>query len=294
MGNIRKKEEIVKERMELVREYQTLQSRTDPEAKKRLDGLEARARETEQELALLNKASLPRKTVGVIVGAAAAMLIVLVAWLVLIPKQQVVRMTLASIMVPAAPVAVRTPVTPAESTTPGPVVPAVSGVSGVPEIAIVEKGEGIEHVIICQLLIRLVDDPKQKLVFVNDKGKKVDLSYKGDLNDEKTIRKWAGETADIIAVLCGYVDHKTGNEIRVKAPGIVAYVLIIGDEGELKGVKECPGKDGQFQTTPETTKFQQLAKSDGEAKFKCCVGVEVEGGIQPYEYFWTPQMVGEG
>lgn len=187
--------------------------------------------------------------------------------------------------VPVAPAPTPTPTVP-----PAPPVPAAPTTKvvvkevapGVPESAIPQAGDGVERIFQRQL------DPTQKLVFLNDKGEKVDLSFVGDAADKLAVKDWKGQTANKIAVLHGYFDPKTGNEVRIRAPGIVAYVLVTEDD-KLAGVKECrKNPEGKFGV-PEYTRLQETAKSYAAAQFKG----SVDGGIQSYEYLWTPQMKSE-
>lgn len=186
--------------------------------------------------------------------------------------------------VPVAPAPTPTPTVP-----PAPPVPAAPTTKvvvkevalGIPESAIPQAGDGVERIFQRQL------DPTQKLVFLNDKGEKVDLSFVGDAADKLAVKDWKGQTANKIAVLHGYFDPKTGNEVRIRAPGIVAYVLVTEDD-KLAGVKECrKNPEGKFGA--EYTRLQETAKSYATAQFKG----SVDGGIQSYEYLWTPQMKSE-
>jgi hypothetical protein len=93
------------------------------------------------------------------------------------------------------------------------------------KLATIHKGEGIEHALIRQLKA----DPQR-------------FGFKGDIKD---LDKWAGREAHRIAIKAGYVDSKTGQEIRVGAKGIdrAAYVLVKNEKGEVKVHEYFKGKD---------------------------------------------------
>ncbi|MFH1677452.1 MAG: hypothetical protein ABH888_01420, partial [Patescibacteria group bacterium] len=89
-----------------------------------------------------------------------------------------------------------------------------------PEGAIIQKGEGIEHSLFRQL--------------------KADPNFDGD----------AGAEAHRIAIKAGYVDPETGQEIRVGTSGIdkAAYVLEKDGDGKIVGITEyIKDADGNFQ-----------------------------------------------
>lgn len=89
------------------------------------------------------------------------------------------------------------------------------------DAATVRKGEGIEHSFIRQLTAypQIVEGVTLKI------GEKdYDLTYQGDEDDAKAVKKWAGRTAHLIAIFAGYAD-KTGKQVRVKAADKVAYGL---------------------------------------------------------------------
>lgn len=131
------------------------------------------------------------------------------------------------------------------------------------KIAIVGKGEGIEHALIRQI------------IFVPEL-----YGYKGDTGDKKAVKKWAQKKAHQIAILAGYVDAKTGNELRVKGQGgDVAYVLRADSELKLSVVQSCKDKDGNFpESGSKTLKTLKLAKDFQSAAFQGNIDV------QSYEY----------
>jgi len=152
-------------------------------------------------------------------------------------------------------------------TSAGPHVKVVSA-KEIPEelkIAIVGKGEGIEHALIRQL------------IFVPEL-----YGFKGDTGDKKAVKKWAQTKAHQIAILAGYVDAKTGNEVRVKGPGgTVAYVLQADSELKLSVVQSCKDKDGNFPDPgSKLVKTLELAKDFQSATFQGNVDV------QTYEYLY--------
>lgn len=187
--------------------------------------------------------------------------------------------------VPAAPAAPVVPATPAPSA-PAPAAPPVKMVAAkeIPEalkIAIVGKGQGPQHSLIRQLIANPL-----KYKFKGDLEK---WNFKGDVNDKKAVKEWAGGAAHVIAGFSGYVNFKTGEEIRVREPDAVAYVIVTENDGTVEEIREHgKDKEGNFQITPEVTKLQKLAKSYDEIKFKASVGAGVEGGVQLYEYLWSP------
>lgn len=74
------------------------------------------------------------------------------------------------------------------------------------EMATVWVTEGIEHAFIRQL----VAEPKM-------------FGWTGDVDTH--IKTWAGHEAHLIAIRAGYVNNRTGEEIRIQTPGKVAFVL---------------------------------------------------------------------
>lgn len=161
------------------------------------------------------------------------------------------------------------PATPgiAQAATPAPPVKVVAA-KEVPEalkLAIVQKGEGIEHVLIRQL------------IFVPEL-----YGFKGDTGDKKAVKKWAQTKAHQIAILAGYVDAKTGNEVRVKGQGgDVAYVLQTDSGLKLSVAQYCKGKDGNFpEPGSKTLKTLELAKDFQSATFQGNIDV------QSYEYLY--------
>ena len=85
------------------------------------------------------------------------------------------------------------------------------------ELAVVKKGEGIEHSLIRQLIANPDVVGNSKYVF------------KGDITNKETLKKWARTTAHNIAVDGGYVAQ--GKEIRVKSPNTVSFLLENGETG---------------------------------------------------------------
>lgn len=142
--------------------------------------------------------------------------------------------------------------------------PAPAAPQGVPEIAIVRKGEGIEHALIRQL----INDP-------------FTYGFEGDATPE-TVKKWAQKKAHQIATLAGYYDWKFGREVRVKKPDFVTYLLVVDSGGKMLIEEYTKDNEGNSKTEPES--IQELAKDYGSTKFKA----DKPGGIQhQYEYLFT-------
>lgn len=121
------------------------------------------------------------------------------------------------------------------------------------ELAVIKKGEGIEHAIRRQLEA----DPQAH-------------GFKGDINDHAAVHKWSGGEADRIAVKAGYRDLKTGEQIMVGAKGRnnAAYVLGKDAQGNEQVAEYLKGKDGKFavQETHELAKDFKSAKFEGADK----------------------------
>lgn len=135
--------------------------------------------------------------------------------------------------------------------------------------AIVGKGEGIEHALIRQLIA----GPQT-------------YGFKGDAGDKKAVKAWAQKRAHQIAILAGYVNIKTGEEVWVRGKGgEVAYLLTVDSEGKVS-VEEYTVGDGNFKAAPEQT--NRLADDYGKAQFQG----SSPGGLQSYEYLYVPHKVG--
>jgi hypothetical protein len=128
------------------------------------------------------------------------------------------------------------------------------------DLATIKKGEGVEHALIRQL-----------------KANPQEFGFKGDINNEAAVTRWAGNEAHKIAIRAGYIDVKTGAEIRVGTKGIgkAAYILEKDQAGKIT-VQEYFKKDKDFglQETHELAKDYQSAKFEGSDK-------------EPYEYEYT-------
>lgn len=142
------------------------------------------------------------------------------------------------------------------------------------KIAIVQKGEGIEHAFIRQLVANpsIVEGVKIKVL-----GKVYDITFKGDKGNTKELKKWAGWASHLIALNHGFVDFATGREVRVKVANNVAYLLQRDGDAVTTGEYE---KDagGNFKDSPTDT-TQSLG--DEMNLFKGNTS-----GIQAYEYVW--------
>lgn len=127
--------------------------------------------------------------------------------------------------------------------------------------AVVGKGEGIEHA-----LRRQIEDPEwaQK------------LGFKGDINNPEELHEFSGKMAHRIALDKGYVDSTTGEEIRVKTEGTIAYQLYDAGDGKI-GVEEVQLND---KSLIEEIKIREQHGP----------GTEFEGEQkEEYEYKYTPQ-----
>jgi hypothetical protein len=117
------------------------------------------------------------------------------------------------------------------------------------EIAIIQKEEGIEHAF-------------RRQIEANTELAK-SLGFKGDVNDTKALHEFSGGAAHRVALEHGYVDKITGEEIRIKTAGDVAYQLK-SENGELKvnemraqgGLIEEHGKGSQFEKDTEEYEYK--------------------------------------
>jgi len=137
--------------------------------------------------------------------------------------------------------------------------PKESARVSIPAAAIVKKGGGFEHASIGQLRKHFTK-----------------FGYVGP-PDAKAIKKWVEEKAEQIAVLCGYIDFVTRQEIRIKGKGNdVAFVLKAKDDGAVQVevyYASRPGIFGLVQTI-------KLAESFSASRLK---------EKQPFEYVFTPK-----
>ncbi len=171
-----------------------------------------------------------------------------------------------SVVAPATPVEPAAPVTTVEPAA-APAVPIVKVMEAKEiseKLAVVQKGEGIEHALIRQLIAV----PEV-------------YGFRGDTENKKAVKKWAQTKAHQIAILAGYVNHKTGEEARVKGPGgNVAYVLQVQDDSKISIAQSCKNKEGNFPNQgSELIKFQETVKDYQSAVF-------IGNKLQPYEYLW--------
>lgn len=135
------------------------------------------------------------------------------------------------------------------------------------EKATIGKGEGVEHAFIRQLK----DNP-------------VAWGYTGSLSDSAAVKKWTGGEAHRIAIRTGFVDYKTGKEIRVSKMGVV-YLLGKNGEGKTTVTEyaEAPKDD-----TVEPTDVNIAADSYCEARFAGANEETIKEHVQKYEYVYTP------
>lgn len=130
--------------------------------------------------------------------------------------------------------------------------------------AIVQKGEGVEHVFIRQL----VANP---------------MTYEGERKPE-LIEKWAKRKAHLVAIDLGFVQYESGKmvEVRIKGSGgDTAYPLDYRDGKWM--IKKFSKVEGKFRVKPD---FTFSAMETGKARF--CA--DVTGCMQPYEYMYTNKI----
>jgi hypothetical protein len=75
-------------------------------------------------------------------------------------------------------------------------------------IGIVHAGQGVEHALIRQLMA----NPST-------------AGFQGNSEDKSELKQWAGHEAHILALKAGYIGSKFGEEIRVRHPDAMAYVI---------------------------------------------------------------------
>ena len=109
------------------------------------------------------------------------------------------------------------------------------------DIAVIQKGEGIEHAF------------RRQIEADTELAKS--LGFKGDVNDTKALHEFSGGAAHRIALEHGYVDKITGEEIRIKTAGDVAYQLK-PENGELK-VDEMKAGGGLIERNTKGSEFEK-------------------------------------
>lgn len=144
------------------------------------------------------------------------------------------------------------------------------------QLAIVRRGEGIEHALIRQLAA----SPKE-------------FGFAGDTKDAARVKNWAGREAHVLAIRAGYVDWKFGAEVRVKAPDRVAYVLEKSVVGDLRISQRevAPGGNVADPSQRPSQKVQNITVVGSylQATFLGNPGNE---RIRPYEYIYTGEATG--
>ena len=152
------------------------------------------------------------------------------------------------------------------------------------ELATFKNGDGPERVFIRQLVYSpdLMNGVKVKI------GKKeYDLAFKGDQNDKKAVKKWAGKKANLLAIFFGYVDRKNGRQIRFKNPGKFACVIDVNDS-KTKLSADIYKKETVAEFSSNiVASTNWLAAADGQHTF----WADVKDGISSFEYVWTPEKV---
>lgn len=136
--------------------------------------------------------------------------------------------------------------------------------------AVVQKNEGIEHALIRQIM-------------GNEELAK-SLGYEGPTGDKSALQEFAGKEAHRVALNNGYVDGSTGEEIRVKIPGQVAYQLKAdGSVDEIRvqgGWVENHGKGTSFEgDQKESYEYRDRAHSGGK------IATEETGDEKPSDSF---------
>jgi hypothetical protein len=139
------------------------------------------------------------------------------------------------------------------------------------KMATVRKGEGVEHALIRQIITNANAE---------------NFGFIGNKQDAKAVKKWAGKKAHQIAIKAGYVDLKTGREIRVKFADKVAYMLNQDKDGNLTVCEFEKGSDGKFKNIPTQINkvINKVSLDYSSAKF---LG-DSPNGVQYYEYTHQP------
>jgi len=140
--------------------------------------------------------------------------------------------------------------------------------AGIIKLATIKKGKGIEDGLYRQLFA----DPWA-------------YGFDGDTNNKSAIKKWAQKKAHQVAILAGYTNYKTGEEVRVKGEGgNVAYVLTVDKDKISVEEYTVDQYTGNFNSEPE--QINQLADSYDRAQFKGDMQDEGLIGLQAYEYIY--------
>ena len=134
---------------------------------------------------------------------------------------------------------------------------------------VIAKGEGVEHALIRQLLA----NPYY-------------WGYVGSFTNRVAVRKWAGSEAHRLAILAGYVDYKTGKEVRVAKVGTV-YQLARDNNGKIVVYEYASYQDFQSGSV-KPTDINVAASSFKEAKFAGADKDTAKLHVQEYEYIYTP------
>jgi hypothetical protein len=106
--------------------------------------------------------------------------------------------------------------------------------------AVIHKNEGIEHAFRRQI--------------EHDGNLARSLGFKGDINDPKALHQFSGGAAHRLALNHGYVDGKTGEEIRIKGPDDEVAYQIKSENGEIK-IDEIKVHGGLIEEHGQGDKF---------------------------------------
>lgn len=135
------------------------------------------------------------------------------------------------------------------------------------EQGLVGDAEGYQHGIIRQMMAQ----PEQ-------------FGFKGNRTDLQALIDWVGPEVHRIAIRAGYVDFRTGREIRVKYANKVSTVLNTDENGALVSISEYErNEDGSFKDMP--TQVNILAPDCNSAVFQG----DISDGVQSYEYPYQPR-----
>ena len=140
--------------------------------------------------------------------------------------------------------------------------------SGIPDSAVIRKGEGVTHALIRQL---------------KESSNPEDFGFKGDINDDKAVKLWAKD----VAIKTGYIDSETGQEIRVGTKGIdkAAYVLDKDANGEIIVKEQFKGED--VEAHKEGSEFEGKEKEKYEYLHKKQVTEAAKKAATELESQWS-------
>ncbi|MDD5031634.1 MAG: DUF5018 domain-containing protein [Patescibacteria group bacterium] len=120
-----------------------------------------------------------------------------------------------------------------------------------------------------------VENPLMRQIALNP----VFWGYTGTLSDSTSLKKWIGAEAHRRAIKTGYVNFKTGEEVRVGKAGTMYVLEGDGDITEYTNLEDYTKKN--------PSESNSAAASFKEAKF-AGADKEREKHIQKYEYVFNP------